>query len=223
MVLSTMFSLGMALVQSTVVVRVEDSWDRAKRETRELIKEIDEANARARSTPTRRQTQIKPVPRKPFIARVPASQSGGWVVSERGAEHTCRMRAVFAGGTSLAFALDPSDGGFFINVGNRNWKSLTQNKKYSIRYEFAETYFEDKDAELSDDDPTVPTLESGFTKDFGSEVVAAPEITIKYGDVVLGVLSLRGSAKAFPEMIQCARRKYDSAAVDPFDESGGKK
>ena len=138
----------------------------------------------------------------------------------------CFLMAVFETGTAVRIGINRDSHNGYLMLMNEKWRSLEVGKEYPISVKFDdETPWTVKSRAISMGD--TPALTGNFSDGtFLSEFARKRFVELYYNNKMVGRLSLRGSAPATLELIECQRRA-DAAKLearsgpsgDPFDEA----
>ena len=154
--------------------------------------------------------------------------TAGWMVaSDITLGGSCFIATVFEDGTFLRVGFQSSDAPFvaYVAIGNADWKSIEPGKEYSLVLQI--------DREDPWDAPAtgsringLPTLFINFSDSkFIGEFVRKHGIRFNFNGTEIAHLSLKGSALASKEMVECQRAVADAlgkkkpdrpAPKDPF-------
>lgn len=141
----------------------------------------------------------------------------GWLVSKSPGKATCQMGASFKGGTSLLIRYDPRDDGYFVYIGNGDWRSLIDQKEYVVTYILRNEEWVDDETIAYNGGDHAPTLFSAFTSDFGPDLMISNNLVIRNGNKIVDTLSLKGTSKAVPALVRCSMREFAKVPYDPFE------
>ena len=145
----------------------------------------------------------------------------GWSIIP-GATDSCTMEAEFNGGSSLRVLWDQDDSEGVISMYNEDWKSVVDDKKYYITFDFGDYGMISAAGATGVNNPDLDLR--GFTAYFsGSEnlarIGAAPWVFVRNGSKTIGKFNLKGSRAAVLAVARCsADRSAEAEPSDPFSQ-----
>jgi hypothetical protein len=148
----------------------------------------------------------------------------GWDISFYSSDQGCSAYTVFEGGISfyLGLATDADTIYLSIYMTSPDWHSIEDGKSYDVAVQFGRRAPWNLDmAGHADQNGTSLTFMHDATEDdaqrFVNEFMRETRMEWSYLGNSLGVLSLRGSSRAFQEAIACTESYLQATgAADPF-------
>lgn len=157
---------------------------------------------------------------------------GGWDISFYGAAAGCQAFALFEENTAFFIGFDNTDDFLTLDVTllDARWKSIEDGKEYAIEVRFGDEtpWTLNMDGVRIDGYPGLNIMIDAAADEsdlFVGEFQRETRMEWSYGDSLLGRYTLRGSFRAFDEVIACQRSYFEAldAQRDPFSSSGGGK
>ena len=156
----------------------------------------------------------------------------GWDISFYPASEGCQAFALFEEDTAFFIGFDNSGDGLLLDVTllDERWGSIEDGKEYSVTLHFGnETPWTlEMDGVQMDDFPGLNILIDASSDEadlFINEFQRETRMKWSFGDNLLGRYTLRGSRRAFDEVIACQRSYFEAIQTqsDPFAASGSGK
>jgi len=153
---------------------------------------------------------------------------GDWEVSiDPTIGNGCYAVASWNGGTVLRIGLNPQDDNFYVLIGNDSWTSLKPEESYDLQIQFDRRNAWDVSANGLQFNPgeTVYLHATSSKFDFIREFMRGSKMKISYNGKKIDTLKLRGSSRAFKEVMNCQNQvdARDASSGDPFKPGSGKK
>ena len=157
---------------------------------------------------------------------------GGWDISFYPSSEGCQAFALFEEDTAFFIGFDNTGGVLALDVTllDERWESIQENKEYSVTLNFGDEtpWTLEMDGVLMDEFPGLNIMIDASTDEadlFIDEFQRETKMQWSFEGTVLGRYTLRGSRRAFDEVIACQRSYFDAIETlsDPFSTSGGKK
>lgn len=150
---------------------------------------------------------------------------GGWDISFYPGSAGCQAFAQFEEGTAFFIGFDNSNDVLALDVTllDRRWASIEQSKQYEIEVKFGnETPWTlNMDGVVMEDFPGLNIMIDAGSDEaslFVDEFQRKTAMSWSYGGSTLGRYTLRGSRRAFDEVLACQRSYLEamSSTADPF-------
>lgn len=157
---------------------------------------------------------------------------GGWDISFYPSSEGCQAFALFEEDTAFFIGFDNTGGVLALDVTllDERWTSIEDNKEYSVTLHFGnETPWTlEMDGVQMDGFPGLNIMIDASSDEadlFIDEFQRETRMEWYFGNNRLGRYTLRGSRRAFDEVIACQRSYFDalSSQSDPFATSGSGK
>jgi len=159
---------------------------------------------------------------------------GGWDISFYPNSEGCQAFALFEENTAFFIGFDNTDDVLALDVTllDQRWESLQDGKEYSVTLNFGDEtpWTLEMDGVKTDDYPGLNIMIDASSDEadlFIDEFQRETRMVWKFQGAELGRYTLRGSRRAFDEVIACQRSYFEalgaSQGSDPFATSGKSK
>ena len=142
----------------------------------------------------------------------------GWMIAvDPSIGNGCFIASIFDGDTTARIGFHPNEGSFYFQIGDADWRSIEAGKEYDIELQMGrETPWTATAVGYQMGELATLTVFSGdaaFVQEFASQHY----IRVWYENEEIANLSLRGSAAAISEMLNCQQvfNEYGSAPATP--------
>jgi len=157
---------------------------------------------------------------------------GGWDISFYPSSEGCQAFALFEEDTAFFIGFDNSGDSLLLDVTllDERWSSIQDGQEYSVSLHFGNEspWTLEMDGVQMDDFPGLNIMIDAGSDEadlFVDEFQSETKMEWYFGNSLLGRYTLRGSRRAFNEVIACQRSYFDAlgSQSDPFSTSGTKK
>jgi hypothetical protein len=157
---------------------------------------------------------------------------GGWDISFYPSAEGCQAFALFEEDTAFFIGFDNTENTLALDVTllDERWSSIEDGKEYSVKVHFGnETPWTlEMDGVKTDDYPGLNIMIDASSDEadlFIDEFQRETRMEWSFDGNQLGRYTLRGSRRAFDEVIACQRSYFEAlnSSSDPFSASGSKK
>jgi len=157
---------------------------------------------------------------------------GGWDISFYPSSEGCQAFALFEEDTAFFIGFDNSGDSLLLDVTllDERWNSIQDGKEYSVSLHFGNEspWTLEMDGVQMDDFPGLNIMIDAGSDEadlFVDEFQSETKMEWYFGNNLLGRYTLRGSRRAFNEVIACQRSYFEALETqsDPFATSGSKK
>jgi len=154
---------------------------------------------------------------------------GGWDISFYPGSSGCQAFATFEDDTAFFIGFDNSDNELSLDVTllDQRWTSIEANKEYSIKLRFGNEspWTLEMDGIQTENYPGLNIMIDASSDEadlFINEFQRETKMEWMFNGTLLGRFTLRGSRRAFDEVIACQRSYFEalSSQADPFATSG---
>ena len=153
----------------------------------------------------------------------------GWDISFYSSDQGCSAYTVFEGGLTFYLGLATDTDGIYLSIlmTNPDWQSIGDGKTYNVAVQFGRRspWNLDMIGHSTTSGRSLTFLHDANARDaqrFVSEFMRADRMSWTYGGQSLGILSLRGSSRAFQETMACTESFLRAGGnTDPFSNGNG--
>lgn len=146
---------------------------------------------------------------------------GEWDISFYPASGGCQIYQSFNGRTGFFIGFDTNQGrrNLELTLLDRRWTSISAQKPYRLRVRFGSfsPWVLDMDGVSMQGEPGLNIIldaSSENARRFVAEFRRATRMSWRYGDTTLGQFSLRGSRKAFDQLLACQQKNAPKLVSD---------